>query len=326
LFSRFVGLWQGQLLGFPPTDHPYPAHVEHRRGIWYGVAAYVLWGLSPIFWNLIEGVPAIEVLAHRVVWSIPVLIAAVAVRGRWPQLKAAASNRATVVVAVIAGTLLSINWGVFIWAVTSGRIVESSLGYFINPLVSVALGVIVLREHLRPAQRVAVLIAAVGVVVMTLLAGVVPWVALVLAFSFGFYGLLKKRREAAPPIEGLLGESVVAALPLTVLLVVLAGGGEGAFGRSEVTTALLVASGLVTVVPLLLFGAAAQRIPLSMVGILQYLAPTIQLVIGITIYDETVSGPELVGFAMVWIALAVYTIDSLHNQWRPMAIAGPGGS
>jgi chloramphenicol-sensitive protein RarD len=219
-----------------------------------------------------------------------------------------------------------VNWGIFIWAVTSGHIVSASLGYFINPLVSVALGVLLLKEHLGPAQRVAVAIAAAGVIAMTVMLGVVPWVALSLALSFGLYGLMKKRPEAAGPVEGLLVETMTVAAPLVAYLVVVTANGRGSFGSSAGTTTLLVAAGVITVVPLVLFGAAAQRIPLSTVGILQYLAPTLQLIVGITVYDEPMSGAEILGFVMVWIALAVYTADSLRSRRRPLPVVGPVNS
>lgn len=301
--------------------------MEHRRGLWFGVAAYLVWGLSPIFWNLLDEVPSLEVLAHRVVWAIPILLLVIAVRGRWHELWKAAADRRTVALAIASGVLLSVNWGVFIWAVTSGHIVEASLGYFINPLVSVALGVAVLHERLRPAQMLAVAVASAGVLAMTVMLGVVPWVSLALAFSFGFYGLLKKRGAAAGPVEGLLGETTTVGIPLLVYLVVVTVGGHGAFGTAPGTTILLVASGIVTVVPLVLFGAAAQRIPLSTVGVLQYLAPSLQLVIGVVVYDERMTGAEVVGFTLVWIAIAIYTADTLRSPRRsPAPVAGPAGS
>jgi len=300
--------------------------VQQRRGIWYGVTAYVIWGLSPIFWNAIEDVPALELLAHRVLWSIPLLLLVIAVRHRWSILRHAYASRRTVVVAAVSGILVGINWGVFVWAATSGHIVDASLGYYINPLVSVALGVVVLREHLTIGARIAVGIAAVGVAVMAISIGVVPWVSLTLAFAFGFYGLMKKRPDAAPPIEGLLGETVTVAVPLAVVVVLLTANGDSSFGTTTTTSVLLALGGAVTVVPLLLFGGAAQRIPLSMVGLLQYLTPTIQLIIGVTLYDETMSGGRVFGFVMVWIALAVYTADSLRNARRARMVAGPVGS
>ncbi len=296
--------------------------MEHRRGIGYAVAAYTLWGVMPIFWKAFRDVPALELLAHRIVWSIPVLVVVLALRGRWRSLLIDFSRTRTRVLAVASGLLLAVNWGVYVWAVTNGHIVDASLGYFINPLVSVALGVLVLQERLRPLQWVAVGIATVGVVGMTIMVGVLPWIALSLAFSFGFYGLLKKREGAAPPMEGLLGEAAVLAIPAALYLGSRAADGVGAFGRDATTTLLLLTAGVVTVVPLVLFGAGAQRIPLATVGILQYLAPSLQLVLGIALYGEAMTGADLFGFLLVWIALAVYTLDGLRSGRVPGRVAG----
>ncbi len=285
---------------------------EHRRGVWYALGAYVFWGVTPIFWNLLHGVPAPEMLAHRIVWSIPLLVGVIAIRRRWSVIRRVFSSPKTARTAALAGGLLAVNWGLYVWAVTSGHIVDASLGYYINPLVSVALGVIVLHERLRAAQKAAVAIAAVGVAGMAVMLGVVPWISLTLAFSFGFYGLLKKGEAAAPPLEGLLGETTVLALPALVYLGYLSGRGDASFGSDPQLSLLLVAAGAVTVFPLLLFGAAAQRIPLSMVGLLQYIAPSLQLVVGIWLYGETMGMADIFGFATVWIALALYSVDNVR--------------
>ena len=287
--------------------------MEERKGIWLAVAAYTFWGVIPIFWKALDTVPAVELLSHRIVWSVPLLLAIIVIRGRLPQLRSSYRSKDTTLTALLAGVLLAINWGVFVWAITTGHIVDASLGYFINPLVSVGLGVLVLRERLSVAQRIAIAIAAVGVIAMTVLVGVLPWIALVLAFSFGTYGLLKKREAAAGPIEGLFMETLFIMVPAVVYLIFLAGDGTGAFGSSHSMTILLIAAGAVTIFPLLLFGAAAKRIPLSTLGILQYLAPTLQLLVGVFIYRETVSGGEWFGFVLVWIALAVYTVDNVRR-------------
>lgn len=287
--------------------------MEQRKGIWLAVAGYVFWGVIPIYWKALDSIPAVELLAHRIVWSVPLLLVLIAARRRLGVLRANLRTPPTVVTAVAAGLLLSVNWGVFVWAVTTDHIVEASLGYFINPLVSVALGVIVLREHLNAAQRVAVAIATVGVAGMTILMGVLPWISLVLAFSFGFYGLLKKRESAAPPFEGLFMESLFVSGPALVYLILLAGSGTGALGSTPSITGLLILAGAVTVFPLILFGAAAQRIPLSMLGLLQYIAPILQLLVGVVLYGEAVSGGEWFGFALVWIALVIYTVDNIRT-------------
>jgi chloramphenicol-sensitive protein RarD len=295
------------------------AMTEHRRGLFSGVAAYVFWGLSPIFWKALDGVPALQLLAHRVVWAVPLLAVVVTARRRWTTMRRAFASSRTRIVAIAGGTLVAINWGVYVWAVTSGHIVDASFGYFINPLVSVALGVAVLHERLRPAQAAAVGLAVVGVVAMGVIAGIVPWISLTLAFSFGFYGLLKKNPAAAPALEGLFGEVAFVAIPAAGYLVYLTAAGGGSFGGGLGTTVLLVAAGAVTVIPLFLFGAAAQRIPLTTVGLLQYITPTLQLLLGISLYGESIGTAEIVGFGLVWLALAVFTIDEFRFTRSPRA-------
>ncbi|MEA3510717.1 MAG: EamA family transporter RarD [Actinomycetota bacterium] len=286
--------------------------MEQRKGIWLAVAAYSFWGLVPVFWKALDSVPALELLAHRILWSVPLLFLVIIARRHLGVLRDSFRTPGTAATALVGGVLLSINWGVFVWAITTSHIVEASLGYFINPLVSVALGVIVLREHLSLAQRIAVGIAVVGVAGMTILSGVPPWISLILAFSFGTYGLLKKRITAAPPTEGLFMESAFVAIPALLYLGVLAGDGTGALGSSLTTTLLLITAGAVTVFPLVLFGASAKRIPLSTLGILQYIAPILQLLLGVILYGEVVSRGEWFGFVLVWIALAIYTIDNVR--------------
>ena len=295
--------------------------MEQRKGIWLAVASYVVWGVGPIFWNSLSTVPALQALGHRILWSVPLLFAIIVGRGRLGSLRTSFRTQGTALTALAGGVLLAFNWGVFVWAVTAGHIVDASLGYFINPLVSVALGVIVLREHLSAAQRIAVGIAAVGVAGMALFVGIVPWISLALAFSFAAYGLLKKRPDAAPPFEGLFMETAFVAVPALVYLAVLAGEGEGAFGSSPTITLLLIAAGAYTVTPLVLFAAAARRIPLSLLGILQYIAPTMHLAIGVVVFDEAVSGGEWFGFVMVWIALIVYTVNNARTVSRARSVA-----
>jgi len=289
---------------------------QHRRGLWFGVAAYAMWGVGPAFWKLLEGVPVLQQTAHRVVWSVPILAVAVLLLGRGPRLRAAMGNRRTATFTVLAAVLLATNWGVFVWAIASQHILEASLGYFINPLLLVALGVIVLGERLRAAQAVAVGLAAAGVIYMTVRLGEIPWIALVLAGSFGLYGLLKKRPGAAPPLEGLLGETTLAAIPALVFLVFVGARGSGSFGIDAGDTLLLIAAGAVTAVPLLAFAAAAQRIPLSTVGLLQYLAPSLQFVLGVAVYGEPVVADQMIGFGFVWLALAVFTVDNYRTSRR----------
>jgi chloramphenicol-sensitive protein RarD len=289
--------------------------MEHERGIWYGVGAYVLWGLTPIFWNLVES-SAASLLLHRIVWSVPILLLIVTVRHQWPVFRKGYAGWRPRLTTAVAALLLTINWGVYVWAVTNGHIVEASLGYFINPLVSVALGVVVLGERLRSTQWVAVGIAALGVTMMGIVAGRPPWISLTLACSFGLYGLLKKSESTPPPVVSLFGETLVLFIPAILLLGFVAEPAGETFGSSPSVTAFYIAGGLVTVIPLLLFGASAKRIPLSVLGFLQYIAPTLQLLVGVVVFKESMTSAELFGFVAVWIALGLFTIDRTRSTER----------
>ncbi len=285
--------------------------AEVRRGMLAGVVAYLVWGGSPIFWKAIVEIPAFEVLSWRVLFALALLVILVALTGRLGSLTRIVANPRSVALAIGSGAFLAVNWILFIWAVGAGFIVECSLGYYINPLMSVALGVVVLGERLRPAVWVSVGIAGIGVAVMTVASGRLPWIALSLAITFALYGLMKKHADAAPPIEGLLAETATVALPLGFYLFYLASTAQSVAVQESGTWALLPFSGVITIVPLVLFGYAAQRIPLSSVGMLQYLAPTLQLAIGVLLYDEVVTTAGAFGFVAIWIALAIFAWDNL---------------
>ena len=294
-----------------------------NRGIALGAGAYLLWGILPIFWKALEAVNSFEILAHRIVWSVVLLAAIVRLRRSWSQIRNL--GRGSLIRLLIAGSLLTLNWATYIWAVNNGHIVESSLGYFINPLLNVALGVIILRERLDRPQWVAIGIATAGVAYMTITVGSIPWIALVLAFSFATYALLKKQMVALGPFESLTVEITMVLVPALIFVVALAFNGEGSFGLAGPrTTILLILTGVATALPLLLFGAAATRIPLSTIGLLQYIAPSMQFLIGVFIYDEIVGRDRLIGFILVWMALAIYTGSGLVRRRRaspqPMAV------
>jgi chloramphenicol-sensitive protein RarD len=286
---------------------------ERRRGTAAGLSAYLLWGCFPLYFPLLEPAGGVEIVAHRVVWSLLFVALLLTALRRWPLVRAAVTDRRTLLVLAGASVLIAANWLVFVYGVNSGHVVETSLGYFINPLVSVLLGVVVFSERLRPLQWTAVGLATVAVVVLTVDHGRPPWIALTLAATFGAYGLLKKlvRVEAAP---GLFVETLVTVVPALVVLGVLHGTGRGTAG-SEGTghLLLLMASGVATAVPLLLFAAAARRIPLSTVGLLQYVTPLMQLALGVFVFHEPMPPARLAGFAIVWAALAVFTVDSLRS-------------
>jgi chloramphenicol-sensitive protein RarD len=286
---------------------------ERRPGIAAGLGAYLLWGLFPLYFPLLEPAGGLEIVAHRVLWSLLFVGLLLTVLRRWPLVRAVVTDRRRLAVLAGAAALIAVNWLVFVYGVNSGHVVETSLGYFINPLVSVVLGVVVFAERLRALQWVAVAIAAVAVVVLTVDYGRPPWIALTLAVTFGLYGLMKKivRVEAAP---GLFVETALVAVPAAVFLAVLHGQGEAAFGSAGTGHALLLAaSGIATAVPLLLFAAAARRIPLSTVGLLQYVTPSMQLAIGVFVYGEPMPAARLAGFVIVWIALAVFTVDMVRH-------------
>jgi chloramphenicol-sensitive protein RarD len=294
-----------------------------NRGIALGVGAYVLWGVLPIFWKAIESVDSFEILAHRIVWSVVFLAVIIALRRSWDQVRRMSVS--TIARLLGAGSLLALNWATYIWAVNNGHIVESSLGYFINPLLNVLLGVLILRERLEPMQWIAVAIAATGVMYMTVSVGSLPWIALVLATSFAVYALLKKKMRGVGPIESLAVEVTLVLLPALIFLTVLGVGGEGAFGADGARiTVLLVLTGVATALPLLLFGAAAGLIQLTTIGLLQYIAPSLQFLIGVFVYGEVVGRDRLIGFVLVWLALALYTGHSLARMRRgepqPLAV------
>ena len=288
--------------------------MEHRNGVWFGIAAYAVWGLSPLFWNLVEGVATIDLLLHRALWAIPMLGLAITLRRQWPEFATGYASLRPRLATIGAAALLFVNWGVYVWAVTHDQIVEASLGYFMNPLVSVALGVVVLGERLRRVQWTSVGLACVGVAYMALQLGSLPWVSLTLAFSFGTYGLLKKRSDAPKPLIGLFGEVSVMAIPVLIALIATNPESDAAFGTSAGVSLFLISAGAVTAIPLLLFGAAAKRIPLSTIGVLQYVAPTLQFLLGVLVYGEDLSTHRLIGFLFVWAALALYSWDGWTNR------------
>src|SRR5947209_3343339 len=286
--------------------------IEERRGIGLGVTAYLIWGLFPLYWPLLEPAGAVEILAHRVAWSLVTVVLLLAIVTR--SLSALPRDRRRLLLLTAAAVLIGVNWGVYIWGVNNHHVVETSLGYFINPMVSVALGVVVLGERLRHAQWAAVAVAALGVVVLTVEAGRPPWIALTLAASFGTYGLVK-RVVGVGTVEALVVEAAVLT-PVAVGYLVIAGaGGDQTFTTHGAGHAVLLASsGLVTAIPLLAFAGAAQRVPLSRLGLLQYLTPTIQFLIGVLVRHEAVSSGRLVGFGLVWVALVVFTVDTLRTD------------
>lgn len=287
---------------------------QERAGAIYGAAAYTLWGLLPLYWLLVDEAGSVEVVAHRLVWSLVVVLAILAVRRRIARVWSLGWR--SVGLLAVAAVVITINWCVYIWAVTTSQVIEMSLGYFINPLVTVLIGVIVIRERLRPAQWVAMGVAATAVLVLTIDYGRLPWIALTLAFTFATYGLAKKK-AAMGAAEGLAVETAILLVPSVAFLVWLEVNDTASFGHSGWELDLfLVGCGLVTAVPLMLFSAAATRVPLTTLGLLQYLAPTLGFILGVTVFDEDVPPVRLAGFALVWVALVIFTADALRRRRR----------
>ena len=290
--------------------------MSDGKGIAAAAATFMLWGLLPIYWKLMDSVPAHEILCHRMVWSLIVTLALLALAGKFGSFFSLFRQRDKLLYFLLTAVILSANWLVYIWAVNAGYIVEASLGYFINPLVSVAFGVLFLKERIRPLQWLPVFLAFLGVCYLTFLYGSFPWIALSLAGTFACYGLLRKMTPV-PALEGLGIETAILFVPALLALFVLEIQGSGAFLHAPASLkSLLAGSGIATSVTLLLFCYAAQRIPLYMVGILQYLAPTISLSIGVFLYQESFPLERMAGFAIIWIALVIFVWEELNFQWK----------
>ncbi|GAB5518635.1 MAG: EamA family transporter RarD [Rhodothermales bacterium] len=291
-----------------------------NKGVLYAFGAYGLWGVLPIYWKLLDHVPALEILMHRTAWSLVFLAAILAIRDGKTWLRTMVAHKQALGLYTVAALLLMVNWGVYIWAVNAGFIVETGLGYYINPLVSVLLGVMVLGERLRRLQWVSVALATVGVLYLTLTYGRLPWIALTLAVSFGIYGLLKKKAPLNA-LPGLTLETAILTLPAIGYLIWLETQGAGSFGHIDTNTTLLLAlTGIATATPLLFFSAAAQHISLSLLGIMQYMAPTIQIIIGVWLYGEAFSTDHVIGFCFIWAALVIYATEQLRHRQRMKAV------
>jgi chloramphenicol-sensitive protein RarD len=293
---------------------------ESRQGLFYGIAAYGLWGLFPLYWPLLEPAGAIEILAHRVLWSLVTMGVIVVVLRRTAQFRTMVASRRTFVLLTGAAFVITFNWATYIYGVNNGRVVETSLGYFINPLVTVLMGVFILGERLRPLQWLAMGIAGTAVVVLTVDYGRLPWVALVLAFSFGTYGLLKKTANAAA-VESLLLETALIAPFAAAYLAWLWSQGEANFAAHGAGHALLLSSaGIVTAIPLICFGAAAIRVSMVSLGLLQYLAPLIQFALGVFWFHEDMPPGRWIGFTLVWVALVVFTVEAVNHRRRQLRL------
>lgn len=298
--------------------------TEQRRGLIFGIGAYGLWGMFPLYWPLLKPAGAMEILASRMVWSFVSVMAVLIFTKHWAWFAEIRHEPKRLLLLLGAAALISVNWGTYIWGVNSGRVIETSLGYFLNPLVSVLFGVLILNERLRPAQWLAVAIGAGAMVELSLTYGHLPWIALVLACSFGTYGLFKKLAKV-PAVESMALESGFQFLPALAYLLYLQFHGTAVYAHAPWhVTFLLTFAGLVTLIPLLMFAGAANRLPLSTIGLLQFLAPVLQLLCGVLVMHETAPGTEWGGFAIVWLALAILTWDGLRQAQlnRSLAMSG----
>ncbi len=288
-----------------------------NKGVAYAFAAYGMWGFFPIYFKLLLPVSALQILAHRVVWSV-VFLSIVMVGMRQIASMRAVLSRPIVLTYLAAACLLAVNWFTYIWAVNAGFILEASLGYFINPLVNVLLGVVFLRERLKLWQWVPIGLAAAGVLFLTISYGTLPWIALTLAFSFGLYGLLKKIAPLSA-LHGLTLETLILFIPALIYLIAVESRGTGAFGHLGGGKDLLLAfAGVLTALPLLFFAGAAHRIPLSTMGLIQYVAPTLQFLVGVALYHEPFTQQRVVGFGIIWLALIIYSTNSLLQRRRAL--------
>lgn len=282
--------------------------TESRRGVLFAVAAYFFWGIFPLYWPLLKPAGAFEILSHRVAWSLVVVLALLG--RRIGNLRALAARQVRLL--VVATCLIGFNWALYIWAVNQARVVEVALGYFINPLVNVLLGVVVFRDRLRRLQWIAVGFALVAVVVLTANYGTLPWVSLALAASFALYGLTKKT-AAVPAVESLAVETGILFVPAVLYLAYLEHQGIGVLGHPPLGRSVLLAcAGPATAIPLLFFGAAAIRIPLSTLGLVQYIAPTLQFLCGVVVFQEAMPSSRWIGFAFVWVALGIFSVDAIR--------------
>jgi chloramphenicol-sensitive protein RarD len=294
-----------------------------NKGIWHAIGAYASWGLFPIYWKLLHHVPALQLIGHRIIWSFLALIVIILCIRQWTGFYLAAFAWSVFRVYSLAALLIGVNWLTYVWAVNAGHIVESSLGYFINPLLSVLMGVVFLHEHIRPRQWIAIGLAAAGVLFLTIVHGSIPWIALTLAFSFAFYGLVKKTAPLGS-LYGLTLETGILLLPASLFLLHCDWNGSGAFLHTGTTADILLAgAGIVTTIPLLLFASAARRIPLSLIGILQYISPTLQFLIGVLMYQESFTFVQFIGYAIVWLALILFGVESYFAYRTQIAVMEP---
>ncbi len=293
----------------------------NKKGILYGIGAYVLWGFLPLYWKLLKDISAVQLIGHRIIWSCLLLLAVILLTKQWAEFRATFTIK-ILRIYTIAAILIGVNWLIYIWAVNASYIVETSLGYFINPLISVILGVFIFKERLRIVQWIPVVIATLGVVYLTWVYGRLPYIAIALALSFGSYGLVKKLSPLGS-LYGLTIETGILFIPALTYLIFAESSGSGRFLHTSITADLLmIGAGLVTTAPLLLFASAARSSPLWVVGLLQYIAPTIQFMLGVFVFKEEFSHQQFIGFSIVWVALAIFLVENYLAGRAPVEPVG----
>ena len=305
------------------SARPQPSTTEDSpRGLAFAVSAYLLWGFLPLYMKQLSAIPALEVLAHRVIWSVPVAALVLIALGRTRDIATAIRTPRMLGMALVTAALVSVNWGIYVWAIGAGRALDAALGYYINPLFSVFLGAVILGERLGLAQKLAIALAAMAVALLTWEAGSLPWVALALTFSWGFYAYFRKTLPIGPN-QGFLLEVLLLTPPALAYMAWLAARSEGHFlAGIGLDTALLLGCGIVTAVPLMLYANGAKLLRLSTIGMMQYIAPTMIFVLAVFVFDEPFSGTKLVAFALIWAALAIFTGSMLARARRARPRAG----
>jgi chloramphenicol-sensitive protein RarD len=286
---------------------------EYSLGLLFGFSSYIMWGLFPLYWPLLEPANPLEIVSHRAVWTLVFCLIVLALNKQIRTTLSVMKNPKTMAALLLSTILVSINWITYIWAVNHGHVVEAALGYYINPLIIIAFGVILLREKMRPLQWVAVAIAAVGVLVLTIDYGRLPWVAISLALSWGSYGLVKKKLNLGA-LEGLAIETLISFIPYVGYLIYLGSQGSGQFGHKPLLTILLISAGAVTAIPLLLFNGSTTRLPYSTIGLLQYITPTIQFSLGVWLRHEDMPTARWIGFIVIWFALVALGTDLVRSS------------
>ena len=296
---------------------------EMTRGIWFGLSGYILWGLSPIFWKALTDIEAIDVLSWRILCTFVFTVLAITLLKKGNELRSVVSSRNGLLAGMTCGLLIGFNWGMFVWAVDANHVVDASLGYFMNPLMNVFLGVVILREKLRSAVWLSVGLALIGVLWLTFALGSFPWISVSLACSFALYGLIRKIAPAGP-LTGLTIETSTVAIP-ALLFLLIRGNASNNLNISTSVTILVLLSGLATGIPLLLFASSARRIPLSILGLLQYITPTLQLLLGVFAYGEDFDGTRFIGYSIIWFGLLLFAVDSFaaarrHEEKAPESV------